>query len=172
VHKTHFNADDHDADATAASAPATATDIPWWEWVQQHCDYRMDMMREAVAHVIGQTRREVDGLKRELTLLQREFGVLRDEAKVERGLHDLRDEIAQARAQVPNVPAIAAQLEADQRALQRELDETKARLRATRVDVSVAGHRIAELDKETKAAKAAAKAASIDVELERLAHIS
>jgi chromosome segregation ATPase len=132
----------------------------------------MDMMREAVAHVIGQTRREVDGLKRELTLLQREFGVLRDEAKVERGLHDLRDEIAQARAQVPNVPAIAAQLEADQRALQRELDETKARLRATRVDVSVAGHRIAELDKETKAAKAAAKAASIDVELERLAHIS
>ena len=45
--------------------------------------------------------------------VRREFAVLRDEVGVERGLQDLRTQVAKAQRQVPKVPAIEARLRAE-----------------------------------------------------------
>jgi hypothetical protein len=84
--------------------------MAWWEWVDARMDYRLDAYSKAVGQVIGtktrETRegleREDSAIKRELELLRREFTVLREEVGLERGLRDLRSEVAEARKQVPN----------------------------------------------------------------------
>lgn len=137
VYKTHVP-----DDADALAAPIVAK--PWWEWVQEHVDHRLEAFGEAVGEVIGtetqETReamkQENRDLKRELKLLRREFNTLREEVGLERGLRDLRSEIVKAHRQVPKIPAIESRLRAEATisrvdmdtkivALQRELETAK-----------------------------------------------
>jgi hypothetical protein len=150
------------------SADDNAVSEPWWRWVEKHCDYRMDVMSEAVAEALGWTRaemrehteREVGTLKREIELMRRELAAMREQVALERGLRALRDEVAEARAEMPKLPAITARLEADQVRLRGELDATKRKLQANQLVMG------ASLSKLRKQAAAARVAASVEMELE------
>jgi uncharacterized protein YdaU (DUF1376 family) len=76
--------------------------------------------------------------------------------------------VAEARKQVPKLPAIVDEfdsrqtdLEAEQARLERELAKTKDRLGKMRVDQSIAGYSISQLE---KAAAASKTVASIEME--------
>jgi predicted nuclease with TOPRIM domain len=88
---------------------------------------------------------------------------------LQRGLRDLRDEVEEAREQVPKIPAIADRLtaeqkhlEAEQARLERELAKTKDRISKMRADQSIMSYRLDELRKQTEASSAA----SIEMEFE------
>ena len=49
----------------------------------------------------------ISAVRRALELRRREFTVLREQVGLERGLRDLRVEVAEARSEVPKFPAIA-----------------------------------------------------------------
>jgi len=49
----------------------------------------------------------ISAIRRALELRRREFTVLREQVGLERGLRDLRVEVAEARSEVPKFPAIA-----------------------------------------------------------------
>jgi hypothetical protein len=105
----------------------------------------------AVGEFHEQALREVAVLKRELDQLRQEVTALREQVGLERGLRDLRSEVEEARAQVPNVPEIAARLEAGQARLRREVAATKSKVDRVRVDQSITDWRLAELRKATEA---------------------
>jgi septal ring factor EnvC (AmiA/AmiB activator) len=75
---------------------------------------------------------------------------------LQRGLRDLRDEVEEAREQVPKIPAIAdrltaeqKRLEAEQARLERELAKTKDRISKMRADQSIMSYGLDELRKQT-----------------------
>jgi hypothetical protein len=168
--------DDDDAVLSAAAAAyATSNTAPgetWRTWVEKYCEYRHSVVRDALGQVLGEFRaqareyceHEIGIVKRELELTRREFAVLQKEAGVERALRNHQDEVAEARRLVPEVPAIAARLDAEQSSLkaeqsrlQRELDATTKKVSRLRVDQAIADYSISELRKE------ASKAASIEL---------
>jgi hypothetical protein len=105
-----------------------ASKMPWADWVDARLDYERSVMTEALGGVLGEFRaqarehceREVGIVARELKLTRREFAVLQKEVGVERGLRKLQDDVAEARKLVPEVPAIAARLDAEQSSLKAE----------------------------------------------------
>jgi hypothetical protein len=159
------------ADAVRADDPAADDglgDLSWWQWVERHCDYRMDVMSEAVAQALGWTRaemrehteREVGTLKRELELMRRELAALREQLGLERGLRDLRGEVEEARKQTPKFPAIASRLEADQELLWSELEAAKRKLRMNELITNAS---LCSLRKQPAATRTAA---SVELKLE------
>jgi hypothetical protein len=125
--------------------------------------------RAEIQKAVGELRAEkaaesgaIELLQRELKLLQHEFICLREDFALARKLHDLHSEVEEARRQVPKVPAIEARqtdLEAEQTRLEREL---KDKLGKMRVDQSIAGYNLAQLQKQAKASGEA----SIEIEFE------
>jgi hypothetical protein len=74
VYKTHVN-----DDAPAASG----SELPWWQWVERCVDAKLDATVEGIGEAVGelnnQALHEVAALKRELQQLRREVTVLREE---------------------------------------------------------------------------------------------
>ena len=100
-----------------AAGAVAGSEQAWWQWVEEHVEARFATLSDAVGEVIGtlvkEARDETEQCVRELELLKREFGVLRDEVGVEHRLRDLRTEVIKAQRQVPKVPAIEARLRAE-----------------------------------------------------------
>jgi chromosome segregation ATPase len=68
--------DDGGAEVTAAEA----ANLPWWEWVQKHCDFRARAMQEAVGECLAHFQKEArDHCDRECTLMNRELAITRKE---------------------------------------------------------------------------------------------
>ena len=68
--------DDGCADLTAAED----ANLPWWEWVQKHCDFRARAMQEAVGECLAHFQKEArDHCDRECTLMNRELAITRKE---------------------------------------------------------------------------------------------
>jgi hypothetical protein len=64
------------ADLTAAED----ANLPWWEWVQKHCDFRARVMQEAVGECLAHFQKEArDHCDRECTLMNRELAITRKE---------------------------------------------------------------------------------------------
>jgi hypothetical protein len=97
-------------------------------------------------------------------LLKREFEVLSNEMRLVRGLEVLREEVKTARAEVPKLPAIAAEsisdLERKQGHLERELAKVRDRVSKARVNQSLTDYRVAEMRKEMDAS------GSVSIEME------
>src|SRR5262249_10980375 len=93
---------------------------------------------------------KTEKLKRENELLQREVTQLREQVGLERGLRELRNEVEEARSQVPRVPDLVSGLEKTQKHLERELAKTKEKLSRVRVNQSVADFKLKELARETR----------------------
>jgi hypothetical protein len=112
VHKTQVNDAAGSPPARAPSGRRTSvesvSDLNWWEWVDRRIDARLEAAAEGMGRVLGEFHdealREVAAVKRELELLRQEFAVLRDQVGLERGLRDLREEVEQARSEVPGWP--------------------------------------------------------------------
>src|SRR5262249_50629876 len=65
-----------DDDVTAAED----ANLPWWEWVQKHCDVRDRVMQEAVGECLAHFQKEArDHCDRECTLMNRELAITRKE---------------------------------------------------------------------------------------------
>ena len=132
-----------------AAGAVAGSEQAWWQWVEEHVEARFATLSDAVGEVIGtlvkEARDETEQCVRELELLKREFGVLRDEVGVEHRLRDLRTEVIKAQRQVPKVPAIEARLRAealiagtktDQELteLRRDLQETRSLLKGLQAE--------------------------------------
>jgi hypothetical protein len=127
----------------------------WWQWVQEHVDHRFKAHSEELATVIGEAMaewvgRKVDPLERELKSLKGEFEVLSNEMRLVRGLTTLREEVAQARREMPSFPAVASRLEAEQERLQGEVLKLKNRVGKVQVEQSIAGYNLTQLQKRTQ----------------------
>jgi chromosome segregation ATPase len=112
---------------------------------------------------------QADQVEREL--LRRELSALREQIALEHGLRDLRNDVTEAKKQIPKLPVIVSQLQAETTvartdtdkkiaALERELSATNKRLNKSRVDQSIANHALAEL----RRAHAAAKTEIVEIE--------
>jgi hypothetical protein len=109
----------------------------------------LEREREALrARAIEADRTEREGLRRDITLLREQIGL-------ERGLRTLHDEVAAAHSEIPKLPAIVSQLQAETTiaradadkkiaTLERELNATKGRLRKARVEQSITSYKLAE----------------------------
>src|SRR5262249_42113761 len=148
----------HDDAVVERSAAAASGSEPWWDRVE---DYVWRCLHEFAADAGKQTVEWLDEIRREQAILQREIAQLREQVGLERGLKELRSEVEQARAEVPKLPAIVERLEAKHARLSRELETTREKLRAVRVDQSVANFRLRELDKETRK-----QAANVEMKIE------
>jgi chromosome segregation ATPase len=126
-------------------------------------------LREKLAEARAQ-QEEKDAVARyEVGLVRRELVTLREELGLERKFKILHEEIAEARADIPKLPAIEARLDAEQKhleaeqaRLERELAKTKERVSKMRVDQSIANYNLAELQKQAEASRGA----SIEMEFE------
>jgi hypothetical protein len=92
-------------------------------------------------------------LAAENAVLRREFDQLRSEVGMERGIRDLHKDVAEARQQIPSVPAIEERLNAENRSLktklaclEQELGRMKKKLGRVQVDQSVAGYNCVTAD--------------------------
>jgi hypothetical protein len=173
AHEVRANDDSASVERTPCSRNVTAKDaskMPWTDWVDAYVEDRLDAYSRDVGQVIGTKARETREpleeenrvLKREFELLRREFTILKHEVGLERGLRELRDEVAEARKQVPKFPAIASRLEAEQVRLQHELDATKKKLSNLRVDQSITNYNFGEMRKQMDASAGA----SVELEFE------
>jgi hypothetical protein len=124
--------------------------------VRVELDYQRDALRTKAA--------EADRV--ELVASRRDIEQLREQIGVERGLRDLRSEVAEAQKQIPQVPALftqlqtetwTAQIEADKKiaALERELRATKDKLSKLRVQNSETQHSVKRLERQAPTATAA-----------------
>src|SRR5437016_5400864 len=67
-------------DVDDGAAAAEAANLPWWEWVQKHCDFRDRVMQEAVGECLAHFQKEArDHCDRECTLMNRELAITRKE---------------------------------------------------------------------------------------------
>lgn len=121
----------------AVQAPQASDGVVWWEWVTAHVDARLaelsDVVAEAVGHIADRVREEFDerasAEKRELELLRRELTVLREEVGLEHALKDLRSSVVKAQRAVPQVPAIEARLRGEALIAKTDTDRELAELR-------------------------------------------
>jgi hypothetical protein len=143
---------------SAAPRPASQTEQPWQEWV---ADFVYDRLKEFAEDAGKQTVQWLEELRRELELQGREIVQLREQVGFERGLRELRSEVASAKNEIPKMPAIVQRLEESHARLVGEMARTKEKLNNLRVDQSIGKHRLAELD---KAAAARSKALELKVE--------
>jgi hypothetical protein len=145
-----------------SAAAESRSELPWWEWVDQRLEARLEAVYEGVGTAIADyCGPQVAALKRELELVRQEFAVLQQQVGLASGLKALREEVDRAVASVPRVPALVEQLEAGQAELKRELKATKDKLTQTRVNQTMHDYRLSELDKATKA-----HAAGLEMKLE------
>jgi hypothetical protein len=111
--------------------------------VRVELDYQRDALRMQVA--------EAD--RADLVALRRDIEQLREQIGVERSVRDLRSEVAEAQAQIPQVPALftqlqtetwTAQIEANKKiaALEKELRANKEKLSKLRVQQSQTEHKL------------------------------
>src|SRR5262245_43498968 len=146
VHKTYEPKDDDDspvvaangAAATRAVATASATyEGAWWQWVDEQIEDRYNFTIEVVGEAIGTSMRDLRepleredrALKRDIEVLRREIATLREEVRVERGLQDLHKEVARARREVPQLPALEERLRAEQNIARVDISAEQAQLR-------------------------------------------
>jgi chromosome segregation ATPase len=67
-------------DVDDGAAAAEDANLPWWEWVQKHCDFRARAMQEAVGECLAHFQKEArDHCDRECTLMNRELAITRKE---------------------------------------------------------------------------------------------
>ena len=118
VYKRH---DDAVVERSAAVASG-GSEEPWWQRVENYVDTRIMELAEDAGKQTWEWLAEV---RREVELLRRELAVVRGEVAAVERLRDLQNEVAEARAEVPKVPAIVDQLEAKQSRLERELAKTR-----------------------------------------------
>jgi chromosome segregation ATPase len=85
--------------------------LSWSQWTEACIDARIEQAASEMGKVVGELLTE---LRRELGLLQRELTQLREQVGLERGLRDLRTEVEQARAEVPQMPKLMQKLEESQ----------------------------------------------------------
>jgi hypothetical protein len=144
VHKTRMARDDDFAEpatttrAVTAPAATSSEQQPWWEWVQEHVDYRFNVLSEACGTALGEMTRDLwdqakkadASLKADVKLLRREIALLREEVKAERGLHELNRQVAEARAEMPKLPAIEARLRGEASIARVDIGAEQAKLRA------------------------------------------
>lgn len=114
----------------------------------------------AKAADIERTQRET-----EYDLLRRELAVLRGEVGVERGFQALKAEIAVAKAEIPQVPAIEAQVTAELAAHKTETERLEAQLKTTKDMLSnLRDYTLTQM--ERKQAKRATPEPAIEIKLE------
>ena len=170
IHKTRDNArvaDDDGASVERRASAKSGSEMAWWEWVDkrigQHLEGFAVEAAEGMAEFVG---KKVSPLKRELELQRRELDVLRMEVNVKA----LQEEVRAARAAVPKLPEIVAELisdlESKQVRLERELAKVKDRTGKLKVDQMVAACRVEELRKTVEVNSAA----SVEVEFESERH--
>jgi hypothetical protein len=184
VYKTTVQPEPREASKAPTKLPATTrgnSQQPWWEWVDARMEHRLAAysreIEQAVGQVIGEVRaqmrercdREVGFVKRDLELTRRELAVLRHEVGVERGLRDLRRQVVAAQKAVPNVPAIEARLDEENKRLkakparlEHELEVTQDKLGKVRVNQSITDYNLSQMRKEA----AASKASTVEMELQ------
>jgi predicted nucleic acid-binding Zn-ribbon protein len=144
--------------ATAASG----SEQSWAEWVDGRITAAIAAAGEGVGEAIGDLYDpQFAALKRELEVLRREVVQLREQVGLERELKELKDQVETAKNGMPRLPEIVGQFKSEQARLKRELETTREKLRAVRVDQSVANFRLGELDKETRK-----QAANVEMKIE------
>jgi len=94
--------------------------------------------------------------------LQREIVQLREQVGLERGLKDLRDQIATAKSEVPKVPSLVQRLEESQAKVLGEIARTRDTLKRVRVDQSLTDRRLSKLSEAT-----AARSTALELKIER-----
>ena len=142
-----------DAATYASSKTPRTTPYPWHEWVSKNLDYRQDFMRDVLANIIADLRREMRAaFESELGLVKRELAVLRTEVAV----RNLQSEVADARANIPQLPDLEAQFESKQAEtrkelarLKRALDTTKDRLTTVHGELSQTRFNLSQLESKT-----------------------
>jgi hypothetical protein len=140
--------------ARRASAES-GSDMAWQDWVEERIEQHLEPLNEVIGQAMAEwVGQRLDPLERELALLRHEFICLREDVALAKSLHELREEVATARKQIPKVPAIEARLGAEQTRLvaeqdrlQRELDVTKDKLANLRVEQGLDRHSISQLEK-------------------------
>jgi hypothetical protein len=110
-----------------AVVPAGQCGEEWNQWVSAHIRHALEQhdsdLHEAIGEAfLAERQRERREREQELASLRRE---LCEEIGLERGFRSPREEVEQARKEVPKLPATVSRLEAEQARLQRELDKTK-----------------------------------------------
>ena len=76
------DAPSRDVPADDVDGAAEDANLPWWEWVQKHCDFRDHVMQEAVGECLAHFQKEArDHCDRECTLMNRELAITRKELK-------------------------------------------------------------------------------------------
>jgi chromosome segregation ATPase len=76
------DAPSRDVPAEDVDGAAEAANLPWWEWVQKHCDFRDRAMQEALGECLAHFQKEArDHCDRECTLMNRELAITRKELK-------------------------------------------------------------------------------------------
>jgi outer membrane murein-binding lipoprotein Lpp len=163
VYKTHVNAPPARDERT--TPVASGAEVPWWEWVERCVDGRLTATVEGIGQAAGELHdealRSIATLKRELDQLRQEVTALREQVGLERGLRDLREQVDQARSEVPKVPALVAGLEKGQARLRREVAATKDKLTRVRTNQCITDYRLGELRKATEA-----RAAGMEMKIE------
>jgi hypothetical protein len=76
---------------------------------------------------------------------RREIVQLREQVALERGLKDLREQVENAKSEVPKIPLITQQMEENRARLYGEIGKIKDKLGKLRVDQSVADFKLNEL---------------------------
>lgn len=134
--------------------PSSAQD--WQRWTLAEIEYAVDTLRDATGMVLGQKSREVrDALGAEVDLLRRQLAQLRAEFDADRGIKHLHEEIAAARADVPQIPAIEERVAAEQAGMKKEIARLRSELKSTRdkvadlrVENSQVNHALSLLEKK------------------------
>jgi hypothetical protein len=158
-----------DARAPEPRETARSTEVTHRAWGQL-VDDRIAHERERLCKGIGEfaaqyVAERVDPLKRELELTRRELDVVRMELNIKA----LQEEVRAARAKIPNLAAVEARFDAEnkrlkakQADLERELAKTTERVSKMRVDQALADSSIRELRKQAEANSTA----SVELEVE------
>ena len=136
------------ADDVDDGAAAEDANLPWWEWVQKHCDFRDHVMQEAVGECLAHFQKEArDHCDRECTLMNRELAIARKEgdaradamarelAATKRELELLTQEVVILREQVglaEGLRSLRTEVE-DARAQMPQIPATVTRLEAAQM---------------------------------------
>ena len=141
-------------------AEARADLIRDLDLVKQELNTRVELERHA-----KQLRDEISAAREAQAaageeLLRREVAALREQIGLQQELASLRKQVADAQAQIPQVPALISEVQAEQAsadkkiaALSARLTKTQDRLGKARVDQSLTNYRLEEL-RRAQAAKA------------------
>jgi hypothetical protein len=137
-------------DAPDVPAAAPQDWATWWTMldarVEAMIEARVGALSEAVGQVIGERCDE----------LEHRLNVVRDESKIERGLHTLRQRVESAIERQPDFERELRSLREQLATAQHELENAKKTLSRQRGLTSTLDYRVSEIDREQTLAKAKA----------------